>query len=181
MARVRQRVVTAVGFFVAADQVLELADAVFHLPLLEAAAQDPAARANAECTKLLLSLEALKDVSMYLDSAVVYMQAARILARAGSHLDQAEPAVLQGELGAIARLRTACTVALDAYEVVDFCRGHLSAAVALLDGFAVNAALFEFVEQECDIVGPALSYAKEQYWVARDQAAAARQLLTEAL
>jgi hypothetical protein len=181
MARVRQRVVTATDNFRGAASVFDLADNAFHLPLLEAEAQDPVARANAERFLLRLSLEWLKDVSEYLDSAVVYMQAARILARAGSHLDQAEPAVLQGELGAIARLRTACTVALDAYEVVDFCRGHMSAAIALLDGFALNAALFVSVDQERQIAGHALSYAMEQCWVARDQADAARQLLTEAL
>jgi hypothetical protein len=183
-ARFRQRVVTAVDCFLAADQVLELADPVLHAQVdvvAAAAALDPAATAAIERRRLKLSLDSLSRVMQSLDSAVVYLQGARILARVGGYIDHrqhqaaAEPEpVVQDVIG---RLKTACTVAMDAYEVFDSCCGHLSTAIALLDATGIlNAGVL--VEQERQIVAPALRYAIGRHREARDQASAARQMLT---
>ncbi|KAM0834605.1 hypothetical protein ACQ4PT_063474 [Festuca glaucescens] len=154
-ARFRQRVVTAVDCFLAADQVLELADPIFHGQVdvvAAAAALDPAATTAIERRRLKLSLDSL-----------------------GRHQAEVEPEPVVE--GVIARLKTACTVAMDSYEVFDSCCGHLSTAIALLDATGIlNAGVL--VEQERQIVAPALRYAIGRHREARDQASAPRQMLT---
>jgi hypothetical protein len=181
-ARFRQHVVFAHGFANQADEGLKLLKVLFQSPVLPY--DGPVAKVANLRVKLGLAMRWLTDASQNLNHAVVLMYAAELLARHGGNA--ANPSVVlpsiqhfgqqdAAEKAAVTRIQIGQSPATEACRAVDWCRGYLSMAIALVD--SPIPGWVHYAEREYRAAFGALKNAIEWTEAALAELIGARQIL----
>jgi hypothetical protein len=188
-ARFVQRVESAHEHLRDLNERLVALDAFFLLPLSELGAEpDPEAEMAALRVKLDLLMGSLRAAAQVLNSAIVHMQAATILAiHGGNSASPWVPITSIHSLGphdaavkaAMAILETSHDLmTLSAWKLLEWSRGHLSMAIALVGSHGIPDGMGDFAKWEYDTAHNVLRHAMQRTQAALAHAANALEVLT---